>query len=263
MDEFVDVLLAVWRYLSDCDPATVRSYGALARAHCRLRAVPDARRQRRGRQSIQKPEQLATGVIGRALATDQQRMLLVDIVSEAGSAAPLEGDEQLLRRLAELRADRFGGSPESHLSGACRDLPVVRAAADGPGARKRDSVGILVSWWERYVESGLGKRERLHTVAARDSPSEDMPDPAAARAMDAVLDRIVTAGLALQLSEEHALAHALADTAGRRNAAEPVRGHLRALAAVGVVPPAALGDDRLRDITDAALQLHRTAGRLR
>jgi hypothetical protein len=267
VDEFVDVLLAVWRYLSDRDPATVRSYGALARAHCRLRAVPDARRQRRGRQSMQKPGQLATGAIGRALATDRQRALLVDIVSEAGSAAPLDGDEQLLRRLAELRADRFGGSPESHRSGVCRDLPVVRAAADEHGARKRDSAGVLVSWWERYVESGLGKRERLHTVPVHDTPGDhgvDVPDPAAAQAMDAVLDRIVSTGLALHLPGE--LAHALADTAGtarRRDAEEPVRSHLLALVAVGAVPPAALDDDRLRHIIDAAQRLHRTAGRLR
>ena len=200
VDEFVDVLLAVWRYLSDRDPATVRSYGALARAHCRLRAVPDAQRQRRGRQSIQKPEQLAQGAIGRALATDQQRALLVDIVSEAGSAAPLDGDEQLLRRLAELRADRFGGRPESQLSGVIEDLPVVRAAAEGRGARKRDSAGVLVSWWERYVESGLGKRERLHTIPSHDTIGDhrmDVPDPTAEWAMDEVLDRIVTTGLAL------------------------------------------------------------------
>ncbi len=200
VDEFVDVLLAVWRYLSDHDPARVRSYGALARAHCRLRAVPDAQRQRRGRQSIQKPEQLAQGAIGRALATDQQRALLVDIVSEAGSAAPLDGDEQLLRRLAELRADRFGGRPESQLSGVIEDLPVVRAAAEGCGARKRDSAGVLVSWWERYVESGLGKRERLHTIPSHDTIGDhrmDVPDPTAEWAMDEVLDRIVTTGLAL------------------------------------------------------------------
>lgn len=190
VDEFVDVVVSVWRYLSELDPATVRSYGALARAHCRLRAIPDARRQRRGRQSIQKPEQLATGAIGRSLATDQQRALLVDIVSEAGSAAPLDGDEQLPRRLAELRAGRFGGSPESHLAGVHRDLSVVRAAADEHGARKRDSAGVLVSWWERYVESGLGKRERLHTVPVHDH-GLDVADPNAGRAMDAVLDRIV------------------------------------------------------------------------
>jgi len=261
VDEFVDVLVSVWRYLSDRDPATVRSYGALARTHCRLRAIPDAQRRRRGRQSIQKPEQLAVGAIGRALDTDRQRALLVDIVSEAGSAAPLDDDEQLLRRLAELRAGRFGGSPEAHLSGVYQDLLVVRDAADEHGARKRDSAGILVSWWEYYVESGLGKRERLHTVPVHET---DVLDRTAARAMDAVLDRIVATGLAPHLSEEHALALAdIVGKAGPQGAVEPVRGHLRVLAAMGAVPPGALEDDRLGRITNAALRLHRTVSRLR
>ena len=106
-EEYLDALCLVLLYLGGLDPAKVHSYGAIARKHCRLRVVPDVQRHRRGRRTQQRVDRLASGAIGRALATDRQRALLVDVVTEAGSAAPLEDDAQLLRSLAERRARRF------------------------------------------------------------------------------------------------------------------------------------------------------------
>ncbi|MCO1575125.1 hypothetical protein M8C13_05050 [Crossiella sp. SN42] len=164
VDEFTDAVVKVWRYLESRNPDEVRSYGAMARAHCQLRIVGDLVRARRGARGLQRTEYLADSVIGRALATDQQRALLRHLADEAASSAPLGSDAQLLGRLAELRAQEFGGSREQHRAGVVADLPVVREAALRHGRRRRDGNGDLVSWWEFYIETGLGRRERLNLL---------------------------------------------------------------------------------------------------
>ncbi|WP_424187664.1 hypothetical protein ACOBQX_07695 [Actinokineospora sp. G85] len=164
VDEFTEAVVVVWNYLLAQDPAVVGSYEAMARTHCRVRVVNDLLRARRGARGLQRTDHLAESVIGRALATDEQRALLRHIADEAGSAAPLESEAQLFDRLALLRAVEFGGTAAEHLAGVCADLPVVRAAAIRHGKRQRDSYGVQVSWWERYVEAGLGMRHRLGLV---------------------------------------------------------------------------------------------------
>jgi hypothetical protein len=163
VDEYVDALVEVWRYLGNQDPDVVRSFGAVARTHCRTRVVPDLHRDRRARRTQARTDRLADSTIGRALATEQQRALLRHLVDEAGSAAPLADDAQLVRRLADLRSHEFGGAAEDHVASVVRDMPIVRAAATAFGRRHRDDNGILVSWWEFYVERGLGLRAQLST----------------------------------------------------------------------------------------------------
>lgn len=196
VDEYIDAVVAVWQYLSRHSPDTVRSYAALARTHCRQRVVKDVHRKRRGARTQQRTDRLADGAIGQALRTDQQRVLLRHLVEEAASAAPLENDAQLMRRLADLRANEFGGTADAHLGEIMRDLPVVREAAVTHGRCRRDDIGRLVSWWESYVEVGLGWRERLSTVTIVTTDDEadrvvDFADPREAARADLAHDTVI------------------------------------------------------------------------
>jgi hypothetical protein len=186
VDEFVDAVVEVWRYLGEHDPAAVRSYGALARTHCRLRVIKDLNRRRRGRRTQQRTDRLENGPIGQTLSTPAQRALLRHLVDEAASAAPLDGEAQLIRRLAVLRAAEFGGTEDEHLAQVARDLRVVRDTAISHGRRQRDSAGTLVSWWEYYVDTGLGRRERLSIA---DYQEAEIPD----RHQDGIVVRSVVA----------------------------------------------------------------------
>jgi hypothetical protein len=87
VEEYLEVLVEVVRYLDRQNPAEVGSYGALARSHCRLRAVRDAHRRRNGSRTQQRTDRLAASAIGRALVTDAQRALLRHVVQEAASFA--------------------------------------------------------------------------------------------------------------------------------------------------------------------------------
>ena len=260
-EEYLDALCLVLLYLGGLDPANVHSYGAIARKHCRLRVVPDVQRHRRGRRTQQRVDRLASGAIGRALATDRQRALLVDVVTEAGSAAPLEDDAQLLRSLAERRARRFGGDADRHLSRVAEDLRVVRAAADEHGPRRRDTDGTLVSWWEHYVERGLGQRERLGVLpidpaSTQDGPAVDVADRSAVAVLERIEDRHAVAavtGISPGDDVDAALAHTFA--AGVIGRDEPAArdatiGLLRRMTGQGL-----LGSSRLSSIVNNPGQL--------
>ncbi|MFN2495171.1 MAG: hypothetical protein ABR608_04585, partial [Pseudonocardiaceae bacterium] len=164
VDEYIDALVEVCSFLQRQDPTGISNVYALVRTHLRLRVVKDLHRRRRAGRTQQRTDRLEHGAIGRALTTPEHKALLRHLVEEAGSDSPLDSDVQLIRRLARRRADEFGGTAEDHVDGVRHDLPVVRQAAIRHGRRRRDPAGVLVSWWERYVETGLGRRERLSTV---------------------------------------------------------------------------------------------------
>lgn len=250
--DVLDALTEVCRYLLPRRDQ-VASRVAVARAHCRTRVVRDLGRARRGERTQQRVDRLDTGSIGAALATAAQRDLLRDLVLEAGSDAPLAGQAQLERRLARLRADRLGGTEADHLPGVRADLPVVRASAITHGRRHRNPMGELVTWWEFFVETGLGRRDRLGNLAVGAPAGDDdeaftttvdVADPDAERehewllAADAL--RRVT-GDPVSGDLDHALARTIAAAvraAPARRAAGGVRSLLLALADAGVLPVA-------------------------
>lgn len=253
VDEYLDALVEVCRFLQCQDLADVRNVYALARAHLRLRVVKDLNRRRRAGRTQQRTDRLEHGAIGRALATPEQRALLRHLVEEAGSDSPLDSDTQLVRRLARRRGDEFGGSADDHSDGVGRDLPVVRQAAITHGRRQRDSAGVLVSWWERYVETGLGRRERLSTVPITmaipegeqpGSPVLDLADPRAGEPFDAVLQTRaiseVTGKPAARADPELAvvrmLAGAVATATTALQARAAIRAALHVLGATDAVP---------------------------
>jgi hypothetical protein len=257
VDEYVDAVVEVWRYLEHQDPAAVGSYAALARTHCRLRVVKDLQRQRRGARSQQRTDRLADGAIGRALSTPAQRALLRHLVEEAASSAPLEDQAQLLHRLALRRAAASGQPAEAAeqlLGEVARDLRVVRQAAITHGRRQRDSAGMLVSWWEHYVETGLGWRERLSTVpvsttAIDETPGVDVADHRWRDLTETAAEAMVVRAVvdAVQHAPQQSPVHA-------------IQRRLLSLSAQGVLPPGVvrcvLSDpQRLQEVARAAREL--------
>ncbi|MGH3624995.1 MAG: hypothetical protein ACRDQ5_24940, partial [Sciscionella sp.] len=141
-------------------------------------------------------------------------------------------------------------------------------------------VGVLVSWWEFYVETGLGRRERLDTLpigAAPDSleadgPYVDVPDPGAERAVEELFERrAVAAASEVDVDNgfdgDAALARSLADVAGAAQqdvCDAAVRARLLALAEHGALPwrvvgPILADSQRLREVALAARDLRHTA----
>jgi len=253
VDEYLDALMEVWRFLQGQDPSGIGSVDALARTHLRLRVIKDLHRHRRGGRTQQRTDRLERSAIGQALPTPKQKALLRHLVEEAGSDAPLDSDTQLIRRLARRRADEFGGTAEDHVDGVRHDLPVVRQAAITHGRRQLDPAGVLVSWWEHYVETGLGRRERLSTIpittAAPEgdptSPSTlDLADPRAGEPFDAMLQaHAITQATGLpagvpdpELAVARVLTRAVGPTTTQLQARTAVRAALLSLSCAEVVP---------------------------
>lgn len=251
VDEYLDALVELCRFLQRQDPAGIGNVHALARTHLRLRVVKDLNRRRRAGRTQQRTDRLEQGAIGQALGTPERKALLRHLVEEAGSDSPLDSDEQLIRRLARRRADEFGGTTDGHVDAVRQDLPVVRQAAITHGRRQRDSAGVLVSWWEYYVETGLGRRERLSTIpittAAVDGEpaTVDLADPRADQPFDAVLQaHAISRATGLptepldsdpELAVVRILAEAVAPTTTQLQARAAVRTALRSLSRADVV----------------------------
>lgn len=250
VDEYLDALVEVCRFLQGQDPAGIGNIYALARAHLRLRVVKDLNRRRRAGRTQQRTDRLERGALGRALATPRHKALLRHVVEEAGSDSPLDSDAQLIRRLARRRADELGGTADDHSDGVRHDLPVVRRAAITYGRRQRDSAGVLVSWWERYVETGLGRRERLSTIPITTATPEgettalEVADPRAGEPFDTMLQTHAisqaTGRPASGADPEQAvlsmLAEAMATATTAFQARAAVRTALRALGCAEAVP---------------------------
>jgi len=230
-----------------------------ARQHLRSRQH-DYTRLRRAEVGAQvRTDRLVTSARAQLLATDEQRLLLADLADEAGSEAPLDGDEQLEQRLALRRARRLGTNPEAALPSIRRDLAIVRGIFTGGrlvnvGTPSRPE---YVSWWHAYIDLPLGRRRRTSDLPATTAPNcpdadahngLDLPCAQAEQAYQQVLDR-----MAAPASVDHPVIVALrgADsgesTVDRDSQLETV---LRRLVSDGSVPPTAvdglLADPRRR-----------------
>jgi hypothetical protein len=165
-DFLVDMVTECHRHLAE-RPGEFRNPVGAIRIHMRLRAIPDWIRQRRTAMGAQaRVDRIRTGCRARGLPDEFHRALLEYLVDEAGSMAPLDGQDQLIRRLAARCADEFGGLPEQYLSRAADGAAVVeRHCRSGP----RVNMGtadqpVYITWWERYIQLPLGRRPRRTVV---------------------------------------------------------------------------------------------------
>lgn len=158
-DYLVDMLVESDRFLHRGPVARTNPAGAV-RHHLRTRAAGDWTRRRRVELGAQvRTDRIRGSARARALPDELHRALLEYLVDEAGSLAPLEGDDQLHRRLAARAADEFGGTAQDRLAQVRDALPLIEAAGRrGPTSDPGD--GRQLTWWERYVEEPLGRRAR-------------------------------------------------------------------------------------------------------
>lgn len=158
-DVVLDAFLIMWLYLAEHGTELHNPAGAI-RTHLRLRLVEVDRAQRKDKGAQTKPATVRGNRYARALPDDLHREVLVMVVDEAGRRTPLGGELDLVRRLAQRCAAKFGGNPADHLArlpevlatieGVCRTGPRVDVGTDGEHH--------LVSWWEAYVVLPLGRR---------------------------------------------------------------------------------------------------------
>lgn len=155
-DFVVDMLVVAERFLAGM-PGLANPAGA-ARAHVSRYAAKDWIRSRRLEQGAQaRTDRVRSGWYGQCLG-ETERAVLQYLVDEAGSPAPLDSEEQLVSRLAELLADEFGGSVGACVERVRAALPVVeRVCRSG---RHIAVGGVLLTWWEVNIEIPLGRRPR-------------------------------------------------------------------------------------------------------
>lgn len=271
----VEVFLTAHQYLV-ARGAQLRQPAGAARRHVANRQHDYARLQRHESGAQVRTDRLSASARARQLASDEQRLLLVDIANEAGSEAPLEGDAQLEYRLAVLRGRRARVDAETVLDDVRRDLAAVRAHFETGRSVNAGSAAEpdLLSWWEAYIERPLGRRPRASNLPAATAPNCDdegrlsleVPCPSSEGAFQRVFERLspVQAGedgsdpLIATLRES-----ALADPRGDR--ASQLEATLRRLAAAGTLHSAVvenfLADRRRRaEAVDALNDVLATIG---
>lgn len=177
-DYLVDLLVEADQFLAGSGDGLVNPPGAV-RAHLRMRGAGDWTRRRRTEMGAQaRTDRIRSSARARGLPDEFHRALFEFVVAEAGSLAPLEDDAQLHRRLCELIAGEFGGSPEQYRARVARGLGVIEAVCRqgrrvpaGPGRTEE-----MITWWERYVEHPLGRRPRFGVESLSDpAPETNQP----------------------------------------------------------------------------------------
>lgn len=160
-DLLADVVVECHFYLVEHARELRNPLGA-ARAHARKRAVHDWHRRRRtSAGALARTDQVRHGARARGLPDDFHRALLEYLADEAGSMAPMEGQDQLVRRLAHRCADEFGGRPEDFLARVVDGIATIeRHCRTGPRVNVGTEQPEYISWWERYIERPLGRRLR-------------------------------------------------------------------------------------------------------
>lgn len=165
----VEMLVEADGFLRAQPPGTLHNPPGAVRAHVRRR-LPDWTRRRRVEMGAHaRPERLRHGRMAAGLPDAYHAALLHYLAAEAGSLAPLGDESSLLRRLAMLAADEFGGPATEHLPRVVRGVAVVEAVcrrrmvAPFPGAAWR------TTWWQRYIEEPLGRRPRFDDVPLHSS----------------------------------------------------------------------------------------------
>ncbi|WP_224401704.1 hypothetical protein [Pseudonocardia sp. ICBG1034] len=195
-DYVIDVLAGADRFLAG---RKLSNPAGAVRRHIRMRLSGDWIRDRRAAAGAQtRIDRIRRGGRARLLPDEFHRALLEYLVDEAGLPAPLNGEEHLLRRLAERAAAEFGGSTDEWLEKARSAMPAVsRAGRSGPRFHMSD--GRSLTWWDRYVDEPLGRRPHpgvlsldtpddgariFHVVAGADCGSTNAgPDETVVRAL--------------------------------------------------------------------------------
>lgn len=169
-DYVADMVDIAWTFLAAHGEELLNPAGAV-RAHVRRRRSEPLRRRRVERGAQAKPAVVRANRYGRALPDELHRAVLESLVDEAGSAAPLDGEAQLHRRIAERCALEFGGAPAAHLAALPEVLRVIeKTCGEGPRVNAGDRTHPeLVSWWEAYVQRPLGRRPRRFDVRYPDA----------------------------------------------------------------------------------------------
>ncbi len=174
-DFLQDMLTEADRFLVHHADPVLNPPGAV-RKHVRTRAYDWFRQMRAERGTQVRTDRIRDGAIAALLPDPHHRALLEFVVQEAGSLAPLGNEAELHRRLAGLIAAEFGGTVEENLRRVVEGLPRIEAAARSV-RRVRAAPGSdeLVTWWERYVERPLGRRQRLDSVPWEPADSDLWP----------------------------------------------------------------------------------------
>lgn len=190
-DVLADALAEADRYLAG---RSVANPPGAIRVHLRTRVLHEWIRAARVAQGAQaRTDRIRGSELGGHLPDELHRAVLEFLVDEAGSPAPLEGDDQLVHRLAGRVAEEFGGTPGEHLAAVAAAVARVEAVCRS-GRRVRDD-GELVTWWERFVQRPLGRRSRHSDLSVDtrpgtpDEPALDVACPAAEVTLDEMLDR--------------------------------------------------------------------------
>lgn len=192
-DYLVDVLVEADRFLA---AGPRHNPPGAVRTHLRKRVTGDwIRRQRVERGAQARTDRIRGSEIGLRLPDEYHRAILEHLVDEAGSLAPLDGEEQLVGRLTQLVVQEFGGAPVEHRPRVLAALTVVERA--GRSGRRTTDGGEPTTWWERYVERPLGRRQRhsdlaIGTGGDRDERMIDVECPRSARAFDDVVAAVAT-----------------------------------------------------------------------
>lgn len=149
----------------------LRNPPGAVRIHLRKRATHDWIRRRRIEMGAQaRCDRIRHGARARALPDEFHRALLEYLCDEAGSPAPLEGNESLVRRISARCAAEFGGEPADYQDRVVAGIPVVeRQCRAGPRVNEVTEHGAeFVTWWERYIERPLGRRPRRSVTVLSD-----------------------------------------------------------------------------------------------
>ncbi|MGH3931000.1 MAG: hypothetical protein ACRDTF_13605 [Pseudonocardiaceae bacterium] len=173
-DFLVDMIAEGRRLLAERGNELRNPLGAV-RMHVRKRAAGDWIRRRRTEMGAQaRVDRIRTGDRARGLPDEFHRALLEYLVDEAGSMAPLDSQDALVRRLAVRCAAEFGGEPERYLARVVDGVAVVeRHCRYGPRVNAGTAVEPkLVTWWERFIERPLGRRPRRNDKVIPVVPGE-------------------------------------------------------------------------------------------
>lgn len=230
-DFLVDMLVEAYLLLAR-KAGQLRNPPGAVRTHLRTRATGDWIRRRRIEMGAQaRCDRIRHSARARALPDEFHRALLQYLCDEAGSPAPLEDRESLVRRLGVRCAAEFGGEAQDYRDRVLAGMPVVeRQCRAGPrvndGTEDRTE---FVTWWERYIERPLGRRPRFsvaelpddrHTVSGPDPSAEDRC--AAAESDDLVVRHLVAAARRRPDMPDAALREGLADLVSRGLVADRV-----------------------------------------
>lgn len=210
----------------------LRNPPGAVRTHLRTRATHDWIRRRRIQIGAQaRCDRIRRGARARGLPDEFHRALLEYLCDEAGSPAPLEDQESLVRRLSVRCAAEFGGEAPDYRDRVLAGLLVVeRQCRTGPRVNDAtDDRTEFVTWWERYIERPLGRRpprsvaalpDDLLTVVALDPAAEGRRE--IAESDDLIVGHLVAAARRHLDAPASALREGLADLVSRGLVADRV-----------------------------------------